>query len=1288
MRRVALAVLLLAVLPVASAFGYTGLAPDRIVFFEEVDQAKVLAQMADGDTHLYGNAFDSGLYQDILDLGLPVTLSYGSFNELLLNPAVDENDEPFFQDGRFNAFGLRSVREAMYYLIDRNYIVEEILNGLGVARWTMLDPNFPPYAQAIEACRAIELKYQADDAAAWALIEADMIAAGAELIGGLWHYNGEPVEIIGLIRVEDERLEIGNYFADKLEAQGFTVERIERRSAELAPIWLLSDPTEGQWSYYTGGWISNLIDRDQGGDYDFMYTPRGWAVPLNQGYPMHLFPEADDAFDRLARRDYATIEERVELLAIAENGAADCGWDQWLFSAASPWATASDVSVLVDVAAGISGAYIWAHTARFVDADGAPVVGGTMRMASPSMLTQPWNPVAGSNWLYDAMIQRATEDWFVFPDPFTGLGQPHLVESATVTCVEGTPMGATLDYVTVDFAPVINVPSDAWCDWDAANQQFITVGEKFPDGSTARTKTTITYVDDLFSNLWHDGSQFSFADMLLAYIVGLDFGKPDSPYYDEATVAATEQFLTVHKGLVIESMDPLTVSIYDDRFYLDAEVQVFNRGVLLWPYYSQGMAPWHTIAVGMKAEAAGTTTFSEDKADYLGVDRQNWVAGEQLQLLLEELATAQIESFIPYESVLGAYISFDDPIERYANLVSFAATYDHLWVGNGPMMIEAVDPIAKIVTGVRFDGYRYDMGTFLAFSAPRLAGVEVTGPDVVAIGSEAVFDVAITEGGEAYPAADIAEVKYLAFDATGALAFSGAGVITGDGAATITLTADETASFIAGSSKLEVIAVVKPVAKPGFGAISLLAKGDGGAPAPPAPTCNLRIYDGQAPSTPVPDDKEVSRGAVTVANLNDTDGDGTKDSADGKVSGEKDLLKLVIEKPANIPNVDKMKLSISGDGAKTKLWKKPDKDTEEKRREFPVGETTWPVTVWIEGLQTSGAVKDITVQITHAGKVLDEAKITFIWARKTGFKNKPADALWADAGNPLRNTFNTTYGGKFGKQFAGPPVNVQYAMGMEFTVEPSGAGSLAGVVFDVTRQAKNEDWQTNAAGNLFVKWLPWKAHATSGAKIDESNDDSSQTEESNTPVGNHIYSIDGPGFPNNGAAAQVVLQANFYEFVRVRFDGQVLAGENTDGSRCSDKALWRAFFWVERKPATIGTVTRTGTGRAGFRTEGTPTGFADIVIKITKAGVLGTAEFKLSTDAGATFGAEKTVPADGQIVEQGASIVFTDAVPPSPTFAKDDTYSFSIKPRRYEERAGKTNEVKEGHGTIVENPVP
>lgn len=816
MRKLLAAVLVLALVPVFAGFAQNGLWPDKIVFFEEIDQSKVLSMMQTGDAHLYGNAFTADLQQEIVDAGLPWSVSYGSFNVLLLNPAG-----PMFLNGKFNPFGLQQVREGMTYLIDRDYIVEEILKGLAVPRVTMLDPNFPPYSQAIEAARAIELKYAYNPVKGEQMLTDALTDFGAVKVDGKWMYNDEPVEITGIIRIEDERKIYGDYFAGLLEELGFTVQRDFRTSAEASPIWLLGDPNEGEWNYYTGGWISNLIDRDQGSDYDFQYTPRGWAVPLNQGFPIDQFPEADVVFERLGRRDYNTIEERVELLGEAEKWAQVLAWQQWIYSQASTWAWAKDVGILVDVAAGISGAYIWGHTARFVDADGAPVVGGTLRMASPSMLTQPWNPVAGSNWLYDAMIQRATEDWALIPDPYTGLYQPHLVDSASVTAVEGTPINATLDYITVDFAPVINVPVDAWVDWDAATETFITVGDKFPDGLTAKTKTVCTFDADLFENKWHDGTNMSPADMILHFITGFDFAKPESPYYDEANVAAYEQFITSFKGARVTSTDPMTIEVYEDQFYLDAEAQVFNL-ILgnFWPYYSQGMGAWHTMAVGLKAEAAQTTTFSEDKADKLGVNRQNWIAGESFQLLNQQLATAQVESFIPYAPTLGAYITAADAVTRYAALASFASQYGHMWVGNGPMMIESIDPTAKIVVGKRFEDYRHPATKWLQFAEPRLGDMEIEGPDAVAAGEKATFDVSLTFKGEPYPAADIQAIKYLVFDATGALAFSGEGSVVADGVAKVEFDAD----LAVGSANVEIVAVLLPVAKPSTGAYSFIVQ--------------------------------------------------------------------------------------------------------------------------------------------------------------------------------------------------------------------------------------------------------------------------------------------------------------------------------------------------------------------------------------------------------------------------------------------------------------------------------
>ena len=52
----------------------------------------------------------------------PTTTAFGSYNEMTFNPAE-------FADGRLNPFTSPKIREAMNWLMDRNYIVQEIYGG-------------------------------------------------------------------------------------------------------------------------------------------------------------------------------------------------------------------------------------------------------------------------------------------------------------------------------------------------------------------------------------------------------------------------------------------------------------------------------------------------------------------------------------------------------------------------------------------------------------------------------------------------------------------------------------------------------------------------------------------------------------------------------------------------------------------------------------------------------------------------------------------------------------------------------------------------------------------------------------------------------------------------------------------------------------------------------------------------------------------------------------------------------------------------------------------------------
>ena len=60
-----------------------------------------------------------------------------------------------------------------------------------------------------------------------------------------------------------------------------------------------------------------------------------------------------------------------------------------------------DVQGAYDLAGGFASAQLFPYTLRFAGKEG-----GEVKIAQSGILVQPWNPIAGSNWTDDAMIQR------------------------------------------------------------------------------------------------------------------------------------------------------------------------------------------------------------------------------------------------------------------------------------------------------------------------------------------------------------------------------------------------------------------------------------------------------------------------------------------------------------------------------------------------------------------------------------------------------------------------------------------------------------------------------------------------------------------------------------------------------------------------------------------------------------------------------------------------------------------------------------------------------------------
>ncbi len=780
---------------------------DTVTMVADPSVQSAVTRLNAGDIDVYAQSSSNAeTLQTAKDEGLAYVNSYGSYNDLTFNTFG-----PVFTSttGGLNPFAIREVREAMNWLIDRNYIIQEIMGGLAVPKFEPITSGFPDYAKYVDIARAIEAKYAYNMDKANEVISAQMEQLGATKgADGKWMYNNAPVTLIFLIRVEDERRQIGDYISNQLEAIGFTVDRQYKTSSEASVLWVRGNVADGLWHLYTGGWITTAIDRDQGSNFEFFNSPKsGYGfTTLWQNYEVP--DDVDAVYTKLSNNNFTTLDERRDLFTQAMNDSIYWSNRLWLVDRLSYSPYKSSVSVSSDLAGGISGSSLLPYTLRYADQEG-----GELTFAMADLLVDPWNPVAGSNWIYDSAPMRFIGDAGVVADPYTGLALPQRIEKAEVTAVEGLPIAKTLDWVSLDFVPEIQVPSDAWVDWDPVGQNWITAGEKFTDTLTAKVKIVVYYPADMFKTLtWHDGSPISVADFVMALIVPFDVAKEGSPIYDESQAGNLESFLSAFKGYRIASTDPLVLEYYTDNFSLDAE----NTVVTMWPNYGYGVGAWHNMAIAYMADAAGELAFSADQADAKEIEYMSLIAGPSLDVLNSKLTEAMDSSFVPYPNVMNQFLTADEVSTRYANLQRWYQRQGHFFIGVGPYYLNKVFPVEKTLSLTRYQDYPDPANKWASFGEAAIPVVELDGPGRVNIGDEATFDVFVTFNDQPYAQSDISEVKYLVFDATGALAGTGEATAVADGQYQVVLSADLTKALAAGSNKLEVAVVSKLVSLPAF----------------------------------------------------------------------------------------------------------------------------------------------------------------------------------------------------------------------------------------------------------------------------------------------------------------------------------------------------------------------------------------------------------------------------------------------------------------------------------------
>ncbi len=786
---------------------------DKVVFSAIPDAEPAVAQIQAATIDMYSATIDkANVFATVKgDPNLNYANTYGSSNQMLFN-TVECTDKSIL-----NPFTNMKIREAMNWAIDRNYVVQEIFGGLAKPKYNPFTTAFPDYARYADLFSAIETKYAYNLDKAKAVVDAEMPTMGAAKgADGVWQFKGKPVTIIGLIRTEDKRKEIGEYFSNQVEKLGFKVDRQEKVRKEAAPIWQ-GDPQPCKFGFYTAGWISPYIYRDEGLNFIQYDTGKLQNLPLFNAYQPSK--ELVDVADKLYTNSFSIMDDRRKLFETALNlSMTESWWGAWVNDSISFNAYSKKIEGASDLAGGFSGAQLFPFTARLTGEEG-----GTMKIANSAILVDAWNPIGGSNWIDDTIVRNFTTDYGVIYNPYTGLFMPKLVQKADLVATEGLPIAQPQsNWITLKFEKEIPVPDDAWADWDAKAQKFITVAEKAKADpkwtKTAKTKGTVVYTPDLWKTTWHDGSNLSPADFVFSLIMTFDPGKKDSKIYDESLASGVETFLTHFKGVKIVSTDPLTIETYDDQFQLDAEnnVRDWYPNIYNPSAFAGGMLAWHNLTPAVQAEADGKMAFSKDKSTAKKIDYTSQVSGPTLDVQMGYVDKDITDKYIPYAATMGDYVKPEDAVTRYNNLKAFYQAHKHIVLGTGPYLVDQVFPVEQSITAARYDKYLFPADQFSGFGEPKLMTLAIDGPTTLAAGADGSFDVTINFKDQPYPAQDIDKVSYTLFNSNGDIVATGAAESVADGQYKVTLSKDVTANLDAGTAKLTVAAASMLVSLPVF----------------------------------------------------------------------------------------------------------------------------------------------------------------------------------------------------------------------------------------------------------------------------------------------------------------------------------------------------------------------------------------------------------------------------------------------------------------------------------------
>lgn len=679
---------------------------ESVRFIHYLDENVAIEEIKSGNLDTYFFRIPLDLVSDIKnDMSINLFDKIGGSFGILFNPAPSSNNNTI------NPFEFRDIRFAINFLINRNFISNEVLHGYGIPMYDPFGLFSPDYPVVMDTVESFGFHYDPDYASKQ--IKKTLLAHGAKLKDDRWHFKDNPIKLKVLIRSDDlQRKVLGELVSSELEQLGFTIIKDYSDLNKAVTLTQGSDPQKFLWHVYTEAFAgSTSFIKYNDAIVAQMYAPWYANMPGNQnpGFWQYHNSTLDKITQKLVFSNFSSENERNNLLNEATRMGIEESIRIFLVKNIDPYAVSSSITGLVnDFGAGITSKYslLNAKSER----------GDPLRVGVKQIYQGAWNNIGGFSDAYSINIYSNIADSPTLRHPFTGE-----VISMRNQILNSTSNGP-------DERIPIHPDTIIW------NSELGWVPVE--KNSTSLSKVTYKI---LYSN-WHNGIPMDKSDLLYSFYFmyewGTNSGASDHTVDPEYT-SRVELGLPYFKGIRFIPGHEDIVESYLDQWHYDNKEIAASAGV--W-----AQEPWEITAASERLVLSDDLSFSKSQSTTKSAEWLSLIIPEHANLIKKELIKMKNENFIP--TPLKNIVSLKEAKNRYEASINWIEKHNHALISNGAFYLDRYNPSGRIIDIKLFNdsSYPFERNYWSKFENPK--SIQVTSvdfPRFIKIGEEKIFEFQI-----------------------------------------------------------------------------------------------------------------------------------------------------------------------------------------------------------------------------------------------------------------------------------------------------------------------------------------------------------------------------------------------------------------------------------------------------------------------------------------------------------------------------------------------------------------